>query len=278
MFFTFTLLQNAFDKIMTDKKLGRGIASLLAMDDDISAIVNNSVDKNDMQVNDLGENAVVELDINDVIPNPSQPRKTFNDNSLKELSESIKHNGLLQPIVVVKRTGRNDETQYMIVAGERRYRATKLAGMPKIKAIIIALEEKDILRNAIIENIQREDLNPVEEANGYRRIIEDFGYTHEQLAKEVGKSRAHITNLLRILNLPSEVLASLRNNDITLGHAKVLLSVENPMDYLDEIITNQLSVRQLERMIATGSPYEIKNNKTKADSDIPDNDIEETNE
>ena len=122
-----------------------------------------------------------------------------------------------------------------------------------IKAIVVNIEEKDILKNALIENIQRENLNPVEEANGYRRIIEDFGYTHEQLAKEVGKSRAHITNLLRVLNLPSEILTALKNDNITLGHAKVLLGTQEPLQYLEDIIEKQLSVRQLEKLIATGS-------------------------
>lgn len=228
--------------VANEKKLGRGIASLLAMDDDIEI----PTISNDNNI----EDSVFTLNISDIITNNSQPRKFFDDLKIKELSESIKHNGLLQPIIVVKT--HNDK--YMIVAGERRYRATKLAGLDKIKAIIIEMEEKDILKNALIENIQRENLNPVEEANGYKKIIEDFGYTHEQLAKEIGKSRAYITNLLRILNLPHEVLSALKNNNITLGHAKVLLSTDKPMEYLDKIIEKSLSVRQLEQ--------EIKNENT----------------
>ena len=234
---------------MTDRKLGRGIASLLAIDDD-------ELDNNESTfINDDSGFGLKELLIENVIPNPNQPRKMFDDAKLRELSNSIKHSGLLQPIIVAK--GQNENSgKYIIIAGERRYRATKLAGLEKIKAVIIDIAEKDILKNAIIENVQREDLNPVEEANGYKHIIEDFGYTHDQLAKEVGKSRSHITNLLRILNLPSEVLASIKNGNITLGHAKVLLGTDDPSKYLDDIIAKQLSIRQLEKLIENGGKEE----------------------
>ena len=230
---------------MTDRKLGRGIASLLAIDDE-------ELDNNKSTfINGDSSFGLKELLIENVIPNPNQPRKTFDDTKLRELSNSIKHSGLLQPIIVAK--GQNENSgKYIIIAGERRYRATKLAGLEKIKAVIIDIAEKDILKNAIIENVQREDLNPVEEANGYKHIIEDFGYTHDQLAKEVGKSRSHITNLLRILNLPSEVIIAIKNGNITLGHAKVLLGTDEPSKYLDDIITKQLSIRQLEKLIENG--------------------------
>ena len=235
---------------MTDRKLGRGIASLLAIDDE-------ELDNNESTfINDDSGFGLKELLIENVIPNPNQPRKMFDDAKLRELSNSIKHSGLLQPIIVSK--GQNESSgKYIIIAGERRYRATKLAGLEKIKAVIIDIAEKDILKNAIIENVQREDLNPVEEANGYKHIIEDFGYTHDQLAKEVGKSRSHITNLLRILNLPSEVLASIKNGNITLGHAKVLLGTDDPSKYLDDIIAKQLSIRQLEKLIENGGKEDI---------------------
>lgn len=234
---------------MTDRKLGRGIASLLAIDDE-------ELNSNESTfINDDSGFGLKELLIENVIPNPNQPRKTFDDAKLRELSNSIKHSGLLQPIIVAK--GQNENSgKYIIIAGERRYRATKLAGLEKIKAVIIDIAEKDILKNAIIENVQREDLNPVEEANGYKHIIEDFGYTHDQLAKEVGKSRSHITNLLRILNLPSEVIVAIKNGNITLGHAKVLLGTDDPSKYLDDIITKQLSIRQLEKLIENGGKEE----------------------
>ena len=236
---------------MTDekKKLGRGIASLLEMDSDIDASIlsNNDISKDDIK------DRVVEINIADISANKQQPRKYFDDVKLKELSESIKNNGLLQPIIVAKS---ENEGKYIIVAGERRYRASKMAGLDKIKSIVVEMDEKNILKNAIIENVQRENLNPVEEANGYRNIIENFGYTHEQVAKEVGKSRAYITNILRILNLPDEALSSLKNGNISLGHAKVLLGVENPNDYIEEIIEKQLSVRQLEKLIASQNENE----------------------
>ncbi|MBR1429053.1 MAG: ParB/RepB/Spo0J family partition protein [Rickettsiales bacterium] len=234
---------------MTDRKLGRGIASLLAIDDE-------ELDNNKSTfINGDSSFGLKELLIENIIPNPNQPRKTFDDAKLRELSNSIKHSGLLQPIIVAK--GQNENSgKYIIIAGERRYRATKLAGLEKIKAVIIDIAEKDILKNAIIENVQREDLNPVEEANGYKHIIEDFGYTHDQLAKEVGKSRSHITNLLRILNLPSEVIIAIKNGNITLGHAKVLLGTDDPSKYLDDIITKQLSIRQLEKLIENGGKEE----------------------
>ena len=234
---------------MTDRKLGRGIASLLAIDDE-------ELNSNESTfINDNSGFGLKELLIENVIPNPNQPRKTFDDAKLRELSNSIKHSGLLQPIIVAK--GQNENSgKYIIIAGERRYRATKLAGLEKIKAVIIDIAKKDILKNAIIENVQREDLNPVEEANGYKHIIEDFGYTHDQLAKEVGKSRSHITNLLRILNLPSEVIIAIKNGNITLGHAKVLLGTDDPSKYLDDIITKQLSIRQLEKLIENGGKEE----------------------
>ena len=237
---------------MTDRKLGRGIASLLAIDDE-------ELDNNESTfINDDSGFGLKELLIENIIPNPNQPRKMFDDAKLRELSNSIKHSGLLQPIIVAK--GQNENSgKYIIIAGERRYRATKLAGLEKIKAVIIDIAEKDILKNAIIENVQREDLNPVEEANGYKHIIEDFGYTHDQLAKEVGKSRSHITNLLRILNLPSEVIVAIKNGNITLGHAKVLLGTDDPSKYLDDIITKQLSIRQLEKLIENGGKEEEEN-------------------
>ena len=247
---------------MSEKKLGRGIASLLAMDDVVDDKTLSTSYRSYTNNSDIidDENIILTLNINDVEPNPKQPRKMFDDVKLKELSESIKSNGLLQPIIVMKKN--NNDGKYIIIAGERRFRASKLAGMETIKAIVVNIEEKDILKNALIENIQRENLNPVEEANGYRRIIEDFGYTHEQLAKEVGKSRVHITNLLRVLNLPSEILTALKNDNITLGHAKVLLGTQNPLQYLEDIIEKQLSVRQLEKLIATGSI----NDKTDGDN------------
>ena len=240
-------MNNDNRNLKSEKKLGRGIASLLTIDDDFGL---DDFSTAVGAINDVETNKLRELSIDDVLPNPNQPRKNFNNAKLRELSESIKSSGLLQPILVSKIKDGVNDGKYMIIAGERRYRASKMAGLTRVKAIVLDLEEQEILKNAILENVQREDLNPIEEALGYKKIIDTFGYTHEQLAKEIGKSRAYITNLLRILNLPEDVKDALENENITLGHAKVLLSVANPEDYLQAIIEKQLSVRQLENMIS----------------------------
>ena len=231
------------------KKLGRGIASLLTIDDDFNIDFNNDTHYRTASVIDTF--GLKELDVNSIIPNPDQPRKYFDDKKLYELSESIKHSGLLQPIIVSpsNKDQNNNINKYIIIAGERRYRASKIAGLSTIKAIVLDVPKQNMLKHAMLENVQRENLNPIEEASGYKKIIDTFGYTHEQLAKEIGKSRAHITNLLRILTLPDEIQSAIRNGNITLGHAKVLLGADSPTKYLSTIIEKQLSVRQLERLI-----------------------------
>ena len=244
-----------------EKKLGRGIASLLAMDSDFGIDLGS---KNENQNAIRG--SLLEINIEDIRANPNQPRKTFDDLKLKELSDSIKNNGLLQPIVVS--IDKTDTSKYLIIAGERRYRATKLAGLNKINAVVLNLEEKEILKNAIIENVQREDLNPIEEANGYKKVLDTFGYTHQQLADAIGKSRAYITNLLRILSLPDDVQSAIKNGNITLGHAKVLLSVENPEHYLETIIEKQLSVRNLEKWIEKGTLEEPNQKNDKKNNNV----------
>lgn len=258
-----------------EKKLGRGLAALLDMDDDLEFSVDSvfgnkeQKDGSDEDVVNFNSNELKEIDIDDIAPNSDQPRKHFNDEKLLELSKSIKNSGLLQPIVVTK--DRQNGGKYLIVTGERRYRACKIAGLSKINAIVLNLDECEILKNAVIENVQREDLNPLEEANAYKKIVDTFGYTHEQLAQEIGKSRAHITNLLRILKLPDNVLNALKNDKITLGHAKVLLGVENPSGYLSTVIDKQLSVRQLEKMIANEGVHEEENfHKNKKSDSIAD--------
>ena len=258
-----------------EKKLGRGLAALLDMDDDLEFSVDSvfgnkeQKDGSDEDVVNFNSYELKEIDIDDIAPNSDQPRKHFNDEKLLELSKSIKNSGLLQPIVVTK--DRQNGGKYLIVTGERRYRACKIAGLSKINAIVLNLDECEILKNAVIENVQREDLNPLEEANAYKKIVDTFGYTHEQLAQEIGKSRAHITNLLRILKLPDNVLNALKNDKITLGHAKVLLGVENPSGYLSTVIDKQLSVRQLEKMIANEGVHEEENfHKNKKSDSIAD--------
>ena len=231
---------------MSNKNLGRGIASLLEMDDNIS--FDDFENDGEGGDNDYGsKEGLRKLDIEDIIPNPEQPRKVFDDAKLHELAESIKNSGLIQPIVVAPYP--EEYGKYVIISGERRYRATKLAGLQTINAIVMDIDEQEQFRNALIENIQRVDLNPVEEARAYDTMMDMYGYTQEQIAKEVGKSRAHIANLVRILKLPEDIISAIKNGNISLGHAKVLLGTENPQEYLEEIIANQLSVRDLEDLI-----------------------------
>lgn len=205
----------------------------------------------------LKEMNFVNLDINKIITNPNQPRKHFDQEKLNELTQSIIQYGILQPILVKKK---NDD-EFVIVAGERRYRASLKAGLEKIPSIILTEKEEDLFQKALIENIQRENLNIVEEAGAYQIIINDLHCTHEELAKKVGKSRSDITNKIRILSLPEVVVDCIRSGSISFGHAKVLLSVENPIDYCDLTIKENLSIRQLESLISRDklNDFDVKN-------------------
>ena len=190
---------------------------------------------------------VQELLISDIIPNPNQPRKNFNSESIKELSKSIKANGVIQPILVVKN---NDK--YVIVAGERRYRASKLIGMVRIPAIVKELTKKQIDEISLIENIQRENLNSIEEAQAYKRLIDEYGLTQDQLAARMGKSRPAITNSIRLLSLPTEVQDLIISNRLSEGHARVLLSLptkEYQITLAKAACDKQMSVRTLETVV-----------------------------
>ncbi|HCZ19268.1 Probable chromosome-partitioning protein parB [Wolinella succinogenes] len=216
--------------------LGRGLGAILG-----------EVEK--AYENDLNDNSdlVVELDIHSIKPNPFQPRKHFDTTALEELASSIKEHGLLQPILVFA----DDEEGYSLIAGERRLRASKLAGFSTIKAIIVDIKTERLREVALIENIQREDLNPIDLAQSYKELIEDYGITHEELAKKISKSRTQITNTLRLLTLSLEVQEQLLEGKITQGHAKVLvgLASEEQKVALDSIIGQRLSVRETESLI-----------------------------
>lgn len=194
------------------------------------------------------QKAPVEVDITDIIPNSEQPRQKFDSDKLIELAESIKSKGLIQPIIVTKQG-----EKYVIIAGERRWRACGLAGLKKISVIVKDInDDKERLELALIENIQREDLNSVEVAVAYKNLIEKFGYTQEELSKIVGKSRSAVANLLRLLKLPKEVINSLSENEITEGHARALLGLEEKDDILNVfriVVKRKLSVRETERLI-----------------------------
>lgn len=187
------------------------------------------------------------LSIDQVEADPNQPRRDFDAEALQALADSIQSQGLLQPIVVNKLG--ND--RYRIVAGERRWRAAKLAGLKEVPCLIRELEDEDVLQISLIENIQREDLNVIEEAEAYRRLTEDFYYTHQEISRLIGKSRSHISNTLRLLQLPTEIQTTLIDRIITPGHARAILSLtslDDQLALLNEIESRQLNVRQAERL------------------------------
>ncbi|GAA0916841.1 ParB/RepB/Spo0J family partition protein [Nonomuraea longicatena] len=193
-----------------------------------------------------------EIALSAIIPNPRQPREVFDEERLKELSESIKEVGLLQPIVV-RSIGGSD---YELIMGERRLRASKLAGLDHVPAIVRNTQDDDLLRDALIENLQREQLNALEEAAAYQQLLDDFQATHEQLAQKVGRSRSHITNTLRLLNLPPDVQLKVAAGTVSAGHARALLGLSNPEEQIQlakRIVAELLSVRAVEEIVALGS-------------------------
>ena len=188
-----------------------------------------------------------QLPISDLIPNKYQPRKIFDESTLNDLTNSIKERGVLQPIIVRKLS--DDESKFEIIAGERRWLAAQKAGLHDVPVVVTEVDDLKSLEFAIVENVQRYDLNPIEEANGYQKLIDQFGYDQEKVAKFIGKSRSHITNSLRLLSLPNEVIQLVEKNLITQGHAKVLVGMENAIFLSKKIIEKKLSVRQAENLV-----------------------------
>ena len=220
---------------MTVKKrgLGKGLSALIS--DDFSDIQD-----------DLSKDSILNINIKDIIPNKDQPRKDFDDDSLKELAKSIEIYGLIQPILV-----RDIKGKYEIVAGERRWRACKLAGLKEIPSIIKDMGQEESAKIALIENIQREDLNPVEEAQAYKRLMEEFSLTQEELSSEIGKSRSYISNSIRILNLDNEILDHISSGDLSQGHGKAILSIKDKEEQIKiakEILNKKLNVRDTENL------------------------------
>ncbi|MEG2065994.1 MAG: ParB/RepB/Spo0J family partition protein [Clostridia bacterium] len=210
------------------KRLGKGLSALIPQ-------INEEIDKKD----------IIEIKLSNIRPNKNQPRKEFDNAKLKTLSDSIKSVGVLQPIVLKP----VDEENYMIIAGERRYRASLLAGKTEIPAVIKDIPLKDIMEIALIENLQREDLNAIEEAIAYRSLIDNYKVTQEEISEAVGKSRPHITNTIRLLQLQKQVIEMIECGDITQGHGKALLRVENPQKQIElakRIFDEGLSVRAIE--------------------------------
>lgn len=227
------------------KALGKGLEQLFS---------NERIDFENFEqtiVEEAKQNDIVEIPLINIRSNPYQPREYFDEQALKELADSIKEHGVVQPIIVKKSI-----KGYEIIAGERRTRAAKMAGLDKIPAIIREFNDQEMMEIALIENIQRENLNPIEEAEAFAKIIENNNFTQEQVAQKFGKSRSHITNLLGLLNLPQKAKELVKEQKISMGHAKVLskISDEDLVNELaDKIITEGLSVREIERLTTGGN-------------------------
>ena len=227
-----------------ENKLGMGLGALL------STTTNNTINSKGIQ----------KINISQITPNPSQPRKNFKDEDLKELSSSIKNQGLIQPIIVKP----TDDNQFQIIAGERRWRACQLNGMHEVECVIKNLDDTNVLEAALIENIQREDLNVIEEANAYKGLIDIKGINNENLAKLIGKSSSHVSNILRLLELDKKIQQMVINGDLSMGHARALIGVPDAINKAKEIIEKKLSVRQIEKITS-----EFKKNKTNKSSKDP---------
>ena len=225
-----------------DNKLGMGLGALL------SSSTNNNLDQ-----------GIKKINISQIQPNPEQPRKHFKDTDLKELAESIKNQGLIQPIIV--RLNKNN--QYQIIAGERRWRASQLAGLHELDCVIKEFQDTDVLEAALIENIQREDLNVIEEANAYKGLIKIKNLNNEKLAKLLGKSSSHISNILRLLDLDDRIKEMVINGDLSMGHARALIGVPDAYEKSKEIIEKKLSVREVEKITSKFK----KNKVTKQNKD-----------
>ena len=215
------------DAFKIKRGLGRGLSSLIG-----DTKVNKNINK---------------LSITDLIRNKFQPRKNFDKENLDELSNSIKERGIIQPIIV--RQSEEHSDKYEIIAGERRWVAAQNAGLHVVPVVITEANDLKSLEFAIVENVQRHDLNPIEEANGYQRLINQFNYDHEKVAKFIGKSRSHISNCLRLLALPKEVIELIENNKLSQGHAKVLVGLPNSFFVAKKILDKKLSVRQAENLV-----------------------------
>jgi ParB family chromosome partitioning protein len=198
-----------------------------------------------------------QLPVSDLIPNKYQPRKNFDEANLEDLTNSIKERGIIQPIIVRKSNSEN--LKFEIIAGERRWLAAQRAGIHNVPVVITEADDLKSLEFAIVENVQRHDLNPLEEAQGYKRLINEFSYDQEKVSKFIGKSRSYITNSLRILTLPAEVIKLIESQKLSTGHAKVLVGLDNPSFVANKIIENKLSVRQAENFVKL-----FKNKKQKS--------------
>lgn len=243
--------------LMKKSALGRGLDALITMDD----------------LRTGGSSSICEIELSKIQPNPEQPRSVFDEESLDELTASIRSLGIIQPITVKE----TDDGQYLIISGERRYRASLKAGLTQIPAYVKTAEDDNVVEMALIENIQREDLNAIEIALAYQKLIDNYGLTQEQLSERVGKKRTTIANYLRLLKLPAEIQMGLKDKRIDMGHARALISVEDPevqIALYEQILADGLSVRSVEELvkfIASGGELEKKKGEVKpAQPAMPD--------
>ena len=235
------------DSSKIKRGLGRGLSSLIG---------ETKVESNKNQ-----------LQISDLTPNKFQPRKIFDEENLNDLTNSIKERGILQPIIV--RKSEDEKSKFEIIAGERRWLAAQRAGLHNVPVVVTEADDLKSLEFSIVENVQRHDLNPLEEAQGYKRLIDQFSYDQEKVSKFIGKSRSYITNSLRLLTLPSEVIKLIEAQKLTAGHAKILVGLENANFIANKIIEKKLSVRQAENFVKIFKNKKQKSNKVK-DSNIKD--------
>lgn len=251
---------------MSKQALGKGLSALIA----------ESEPENDKNTFPTG---VATLSIAHLTPGNFQPRALFDETALEELAESIRKNGVIQPIVV---RSAGLPGRFHIIAGERRWRASQKAGLTEIPAVIRELDDKQALEFALVENIQRQNLTPIEEAEGYKRLLEEFSYTQEQLAENVGKSRSHISNMLRILTLPQEVRDMINQGTLSMGHARTLVNTDDPLTLAQEIVRSNLNVRQAEKFAqgsgkkgggAKGTPLVSNTNKAPQAANNKDEDL-----
>ncbi|MBD1146586.1 ParB/RepB/Spo0J family partition protein [Pelagibacterales bacterium SAG-MED28] len=225
------------------KGLGRGLSALFG--DEAKNTTNKNVE-------------ISKVSISDLTRNPYQPRETFNEAKLEELANSIRKNGIIQPIAV--RTNKSEVGKYEIVAGERRWLAAQKAGLHDIPVTVLDLSDVESLEVAIVENIQRDDLNPVEEARGYKRLSEEFNYDHEHISKLMSKSRSHVSNTLRLLTLPPDIISMLEEGTLTSGQARPLIGLINASEIAEEIVAKNYSARKVEYLVKSKKEKKFKDN------------------
>ena len=239
------------------KSLGRGLGALLG---DAEFNIDEALNDTPTQSAQAPDDRV---DVNLLFPSPFQPRKDFDEEALNALVESVKEKGVLQPLLVRKKNGR-----FEIIAGERRWRASKLAGLQTVPVIFKDMDDKEVLEVALVENLLRENLSAIEEAEGFQRLIDEFSHTQEALAQIVGKSRSHVANTLRLLNLPDSVKDLVREGTLSAGHARALVGLDNAETLAKQIVAKDLNVRQFEELVAKQKNPEVKEPKKAKDEDI----------